>query len=324
MSRLVVAIGGNALSSDAAAQEKELRGVASALREILISGNEIILVHGNGPQVGVIHRAFERAHHAGTAPELAFYECTAMNEGAIGFHLEQAIEAELADTGRSDIHVSTIITRVTVDPKDPAFANPQKPVGAFYTEEQAKDLMQRTGKKYAQDSNRGWRLVVPSPDPQHILEASAIRELAQAGEVVIGGGGAGIPVVPTDSGGYVGIEAVCDKDLTASRLAQLIDADLLFLFTAVDRVCINFGKPDQVSLSALTPPEADRYIAQGQFAPGSMLPKVRACVDFVRGRPERTAVIAHLNKAAYALAGETGTIVKDQIFGGGFAPDESR
>lgn len=168
--------------------------------------------------------------------------------------------------------------------------------------------MEQTGCRYAEDSGRGWRLMVASPAPRHIVEAETIRNLAASGVVVIGGGGAGIPVAQTGPGTYEGIEGVCDKDTTSGLIAQLIDADLLIILTAVDRVSINFGQPDQLDLSLLTPDEADRYVAEGQFPPGSMQPKVEACSRFVRSRPDRKAVIANLDKAVYALTGQTGTV----------------
>lgn len=312
MSRMVIAIGGNALDTSAGGQFVQLDNAAKVLVPLITSGDEVVLVHGNGPQVGIIHNAFLQAEKDGVGQTVPFYDCTAMNEGTIGLHFEEAIEKELANAGRSDISVCTIFTRVVVDPDDPEFKHPDKPVGTFFDEKTAKELMRKTGALYTEDSGRGWRLTVASPRPQHILEADTIKELAQAGMIVIGGGGAGIPVMRSEDGSYKGVEAVCDKDITASKIADLIDADLLILLTAVDRVAINFGKPDQMDLTTMTPREAEGFIAEGQFAPGSMLPKVTGCVDFVKGRADRKAIIANLNKASYALRGETGTIISNE------------
>lgn len=312
MSRMVIAIGGNALDTSSSGQLTQLEKAAKVLVPLMTAGDEVVLVHGNGPQVGVIHNAFLEAERAGIGEAVPFYDCTAMNEGTIGYHFEEAIQKELEAVGRADMCVCTIFTRVVVDRNDPAFSHLDKPVGAFFDEKTAKTLMRETGKKYAEDSGRGWRLMVASPKPRHILEAQTIKNLAASGLIVIGGGGAGIPVVRNADGTYEGIEAVCDKDITASKIAELIDADLLVLLTAVDRVAIYFGTPDQIDLTMMTPEEAEGFIADGQFAPGSMLPKVSACVDFVKSRPDRKAVIANLNKAAYALTGETGTIVANQ------------
>ena len=308
MSRIVVAIGGNALDVRSGDQVSQLQEAAKTLVPLIASGNEIVLVHGNGPQVGVIHSTMQAAEQSGVGEGAPFYDCTAMNEGTIGWHFMQAIQRELEKEGRQDIPVCTIVTRVVVDRDDPAFQDLEKPVGAFYDEKTAQRLMKETGKKYAEDSGRGWRLMVASPVPKHIVEADTIKNLASSGIVVIGAGGAGIPVAKMGLDTYEGIECVCDKDTTSGLIAQLIDADLLIILTAVDRVSINFGKPDQIDLTMLTPDEAEEYVSQGQFPPGSMQPKVEACAAFVRSRPDRKAVIANLNKAAYALTGQTGTV----------------
>lgn len=309
MSRIVIAIGGNALDISEGGQVSQLQQAAKSLVPLITSGNEVVLVHGNGPQVGVIHGTMQAAQQEGIGDGAPFYDCTAMNEGTIGWHLMQAIQEELENEGRQDIPVCTVVTRVVVDKDDPAFRHLDKPVGVFYDEKTAKELMEKTGRKYAEDSGRGWRLMVASPRARHIVEADTLKKLAASGVVVIGGGGAGIPVAETSPGIYEGIEAVCDKDITSALIAELIDADLLILLTAVDRVAVNFGKPDQWDLTMLTPEEAEGFIREGQFAPGSMLPKVQGCVQFVKSGPGRKAVIANLNKADRALTGETGTIV---------------
>lgn len=309
MSRIVIAIGGNALDISEGGQVSQLRQAAKSLVPLITSGNEVVLVHGNGPQVGVIHGTMLAAQQDGIGDGAPFYDCTAMNEGTIGWHLMRAIQEELEKEGRGDIPVCTVVTRVVVDKDDPAFKVLDKPVGVFYDEKTARELMKKTGRKYAEDSGRGWRLMVASPRAQHIIEAETLKKLAASGAVVIGGGGAGIPVIETAPGIYEGVEAVCDKDITSALIAELIDADLLILLTAVDRVAINFGKPDQWDLTMLTPDEAEKFIREGQFAAGSMLPKVQGCVQFVKSGPGRHAVIANLNKADRAISGETGTIV---------------
>lgn len=308
MSRTVVAIGGNALSDQAAQQEQQLKQAVSALLPVLVNCQEIVLVHGNGPQVGIIHDAFEYARQNGRVKSIPFYDCTAMNEGGIGYHLEEALATELS-SARPDASLATVLTRVVVDPQDPAFSNPEKPVGRFYDEAAAKRLMEETGYTFGPDSGRGWRRMVPSPQPQHIIEAEAIKELVSSGTVVLGGGGAGIPVTSDSSGLYTPIEAVCDKDLISAMLAELIDADLLLILTAVDRVALDFGTPEQKEIAHMTADEACEYIQQGQFAPGSMLPKVEACVHFVRSGPGRRAVIGNLTQAQDVLNGTAGTVV---------------
>lgn len=302
--RTVAAIGGNALSVQAGRQEEQLRTVVDAIKPVLDRAREVVLVHGNGPQVGVIHSAFEQDHRP-----MPFYDCTAMNEGAIGYHLEQALLSELSRSEGMPARTATVITRVVVDPLDEAFLKPDKPVGSFYSEEEAKLLMRRTGKTYGPDAGRGWRLMVPSPPPKRIVEADMIRQLAETGTVVLGGGGAGIPVKEESPGCYLPVEAVCDKDLISSMLAQLIDADFLLILTAVDNVAINFGKPDQKQIEIMTASQAKEYMKEGQFAPGSMLPKVKACVQFVESGPGRRAVIGNMTKAAQILDGTSGTLV---------------
>lgn len=310
MKRAVIAIGGNALSTSAGQQERQLVKAARSLLPVLTSGHEIVLVHGNGPQVGKIHDSFELAASKDRSLALPFYDCTALNEGDIGYHFEQALRSVLDGTEERDVPIATVLTRVVVDACDPAFEHPDKPVGTYYSEEDAKKLMAETGIIYGQDSGRGWRRMVPSPAGKHIVEAESIKRLVESGCIVIAGGGAGVPVVPTAAGGYEPIEAVCDKDLTSAMLAGLIEADLLMILTAVDAVSINFGTPLQRSLKRMTPDEAEQYIGQGQFQPGSMLPKVRACVEFARSSAGNRAVIGNLQQAAKVLAGEAGTVIE--------------
>jgi carbamate kinase len=233
-------------------------------------------------------------------------ECTAMSQGYIGSHLQQAIDAELVANGDNDKPVITMLTQVIVDENDPAFLNPTKPIGSYYSEEDAKRLMAETGEKYMEDSGRGWRRVVASPKPVSIYEHMTLATLMCDKEVIIAGGGGGIPVVKTDHG-YKGVAAVVDKDFAAEKLAELVDAEYLFILTAVDRVAINFGKPDQRELPEMTVEQAKKYAGEGQFAPGSMLPKVQAACLFVQSRPGRQSIIGSLDKAALALNGESGT-----------------
>lgn len=309
MKRAVVAVGGNALSTDVEKQEEEFRQVAKALMPLIAEGSEVILVHGNGPQVGVIHEAFDLAHRLEGSPAVPYQGCTAMNIGSIGYNYERAIVNEMRAEGVKERPVATIVTRVVADPEDPAFSNPLKPVGVFYDEQTARELEKKTGRPYIEDSGRGWRRAVPSPETKHVIEADIIAGLAREGVIVIGGGGAGVPVVEKN-GACEAVEAVCDKDITAARLADLIDADLLLLLTAVDNIAVNFGTPEQKNLTDVTSAEMEQYIQEGQFPAGSMLPKVQACVDFVQGGHGRVAVVANLDKAAAAYAEKTGTIIR--------------
>jgi len=306
MSRMVIALGGNALGNTPEEQLIKVRSTAKAIVPLILAGNDIIVCHGNGPQVGMINLVFEKGHDAGISPYMPLAECTAMSQGYIGYHLQQAIDAELVANGDNDKPVITMLTQVIVDENDPAFLNPTKPIGSYYSEEDAKRLMAETGEKYMEDSGRGWRRVVASPKPVSIYEHMTLATLMCDKEVIIAGGGGGIPVVKTDHG-YKGVAAVVDKDFAAEKLAELVDAEYLFILTAVDRVAINFGKPDQRELPEMTVEQAKKYAGEGQFAPGSMLPKVQAACLFVQSRPGRQSIIGSLDKAALALNGESGT-----------------
>ncbi|MGI6153180.1 MAG: carbamate kinase, partial [Christensenellaceae bacterium] len=215
-------------------------------------------------------------------------------------------EAELVAGGDDNTPVVTMLTQVIVDANDPAFENPTKPIGSYYSEEAARQLMAKTGDKYVEDAGRGWRRVVASPKPVSIYEHVTLATLMRDKEVVIAGGGGGIPVVKTENG-YKGVAAVVDKDFAAEKLAELVDAEYLFILTAVDRVAINFGTPKQKDISEMTIAEANAYAAEGQFAPGSMLPKVQAACLFAESKPGRAAIIGSLDKAALALKGQSGT-----------------
>jgi carbamate kinase len=308
LSKIVVALGGNALGGDAREQLGRAETASKAIADLIEAGHQLVVAHGNGPQVGQIRLAFEEAALAGGMPPVPLAECTAMSQGYIGYHLQQAIDEELVARGHDTIPVVAMLTQVVVDPRDPAFANPTKPIGGFLEEAAARELMRRTGDVYRDDSGRGWRRVVPSPRPVDIYEKMTLRTLIEDGQVVIACGGGGVPVVYSGTR-YHGVDAVVDKDLTAARLAHLVEADTLLILTAVDHVFINFNTPEQEALRTCTLEEARAHAAQGQFAKGSMLPKVEAACDFVSGRPGRVAVIGSLERALDALQGKSGTAV---------------
>lgn len=306
MSKIIVlALGGNALGSNSEEQKEAVKHTSISIVDLIERGNQVIISHGNGPQVGMINLAMDAASksEAGT-PEMPFPECGAMSQGYIGYHLQNAIQNELRKRGLKK-SVATVVTQVVVDKKDPAFQNPTKPVGSFYTKEEA-DLMIAKGFTFKEDAGRGYRRVVPSPKPIDIVEIEFIKSLIDTGNIVIAAGGGGIPVVEED-GRLTGIPAVIDKDFTTAKLAELVDADSLIILTAVEKVAVRFGKPDQLWLSELTIEEAEKYIADKEFAEGSMLPKVRAAMSFAVSKDGRRALITSLEKAADGLAGKTGT-----------------
>jgi len=309
MKRIVIALGGNALGNNAAEQAELVKLTVKPIAELIARGHQVIVTHGNGPQVGMINLAFETAAKAGALTHpMPFPECGAMSQGYIGYHLQNALNRELADRGISKRAV-TVVTQVEVDPADPAFQNPTKPIGAFYTKENAERLSAANGYVMREDAGRGYRRVIASPKPVGVVELPMIETLVDAGYVVITVGGGGIPVV-RDGLGYAGVPAVIDKDFASQTLADLLDADLLFILTAVDKVSLNFGKPDQVDLDVLKVSEALDFIAQGHFAKGSMLPKVEAAVRFAARKDGRVAVIGALEKAALAIDGRSGTRVE--------------
>ena len=309
MARIVVALGGNALGSTPAEQREKAAGAAETLVALIEQGHEIVVAHGNGPQVGMINLGLSRAAADGVIrAEMPFPECGAMSQGYIGYHLQNAVLRRMRARGLRG-QVCTVVTQVEVDPADPAFRNPDKPIGSFYTETEAAARMAAGDGVYREDAGRGWRKVVPSPLPIDIVEKESVLSLLQSGFVVIACGGGGIPVVKRGEGDYEGVEAVIDKDFASERLAEECRADHLFILTAVERVCIDFGRPEQRELAAMTADEAARWAEEGHFAPGSMLPKVRAAVKFVRSAPGRSAVICSLEKAALALSGESGTLI---------------
>jgi carbamate kinase len=308
VAKIVIALGGNALGNTAAEQLEKSRLAAKSIADLVLAGNQIVIAHGNGPQVGQIRLAFENGYKNAVSPFMPFPECTAMSQGYIGYHLQQSIDAELVRRGYDDIPVVAMLTQIVVDEKDPAFNNPLKPVGGYYNEADAKKLMEKTGDKYIEDSGRGWRRVVPSPMPIDVYEKITLKTLTDAGQVVVACGGGGIPVVYRGKC-YEGIEAVVDKDFAAAKMADMIDAGIFIILTAVDRICVNYKKPDQKELSAITSAEAKVLAGEGQFAPGSMLPKVQAACMFVENGKGRKSIIASLEKASLALEGKSGTVI---------------
>ena len=309
--RIVVALGGNALGKNLPEQMAAVKHTSKAIVDLIAEGNEVIVAHGNGPQVGMIQEAMTQLTRSNPEKYIPcpLSVCVAMSQGYIGYDLQNAIREELAN--RQINHgVTTVLTQVEVDPNDPAFENPTKPIGAFMTKEEADRMVAERGYTVVEDSGRGWRRVVASPKPQSIVELDTIRSLVEADHVVIACGGGGIPVYHTEGNHLKGAAAVIDKDFAAARLAEQLGADALVILTAVEKVAIHFGKPDQTELDELTPETAQRYIDAGEFAPGSMLPKVQAALQFAQSGSGRMSLITELDRAADGIAGKTGTIVR--------------
>ena len=307
--RIVIALGGNALGNTPYEQLALVTETAKPIVDLIAQGNEVIIAHGNGPQVGMINLGMATAAEAkAIKSDMPFPECGAMSQGYIGYHLQNAIGNELASRGMNK-DVATVVTQVLVDEADPAFQHPTKPVGAFYDKETADRIAAEKGYTMVEDAGRGYRQVVPSPKPIDVIEKNTVKALVDNGTVVITVGGGGIPVVETEDG-LRGVAAVIDKDRASSLLAQDVRADRLIILTAVDAVCVNYNKPDQKELSSMTIAECEKYIAEGQFAPGSMLPKVESCMEFVKNNDHGgTALITSLARAADALEGKTGTVI---------------
>ena len=308
--RIVVALGGNALGNNLPEQMAAVKQTARAIADLIEGGNEVVVAHGNGPQVGMIQKAM--AELTRSDPEkyipCPLSVCVAMSQGYIGYDLQNGLREELLDRG-IDKGVATVLTQVEVDPKDPAFAHPTKPIGAFMTKEEADALVRERDYQVIEDAGRGYRRVVASPRPVSVIELDTIRALVESDHVVVACGGGGIPVFKTEGHHLKGAAAVIDKDFASEVLAEELNADVLIILTAVEKVAVNFGKPDQKWLDGLTPEEARKYMDEGQFAPGSMLPKVQAAVKFAESRPGRQALITLLERAKAGIAGETGTTI---------------
>ena len=306
---VVIALGGNALGNTPQEQLELVKATAKNIVDMVEEGTNVIVSHGNGPQVGMINNAFAYASaNDGKTPEMPFPEAGAMSQGYIGYQLSQAILNDMKLRG-IDRSTACVVTQTVVDPADPAFQNPTKPIGAFMTKEEADKMVAERGYNVIEDAGRGYRRVVASPKPQSIIEIESIRDMVDAGLVVVACGGGGIPVYKTEGHHLKGAAAVIDKDFASCVLAQQVNADTLIILTAVEKVAINFGKPNQTWLDSLTPAEAKVYMERGHFAPGSMLPKVQAAVEFAESAPGRTALITLLEKAKDGVAGRTGTVI---------------
>ena len=305
MSRYVISLGGNALGNNAEEQKELLKEVAKPIVDLIAKWNEVIIVHGNGPQVGMINLAFSNDN----VPDMPFPECGAMSEGYIGYHIQNAIDNRLNELG---IHrpVTTIVTQVLVDKNDPMFSNPTKPIGKFYSKQESEEIAAKTGYIFKEDAGRGYRRVVASPLPIDIIEKESIAKLVENKHVVICAGGGGIPVIKNEEGKLEGVAAVIDKDYASAKVAELTHSDYLVILTAVDNACINFNKENQKPLGLVSTSELKDYVVQGQFAKGSMLPKVDACLKFLEVNPQATAIISSLEKASSALQEKAGTIIK--------------
>ena len=308
--RIVVALGGNALGNTLPEQMIAVKSTAKALCDLIEEGHQVVVVHGNGPQVGMINNAMTALTHEDQAqPNTPLSVCVAMSQAYIGYDLQNALREELRKRGFMRTPVVTVVTQVRVDPEDPAFENPSKPIGKFLTKEEADFQAKAYGHVMKEDAGRGYRRVVASPKPQSIIEIESIRDMVDAGLVVVACGGGGIPVFKTEGHHLKGAAAVIDKDFASCTLAQQLDADCLIILTAVEKVAVHFGKPEQKWLDRLTPDQARIYMGEGHFAPGSMLPKVQAAVQFAESKPGRTALITLLEKAKDGIAGRTGTVI---------------
>ena len=305
MSRYVVSLGGNALGNNAEEQKVLVSNVAKYIVKLMRDGHEVVIVHGNGPQVGMINNAFTEAKGV---PDMPFPECGAMSQGYIGFHLQNALQNELKKQGVKR-NVATVVTQVVVDKNDPLFQNPSKPVGSFMTKEQEALVAIEKGWTVKEDAGRGYRRVVPSPLPIDIEEKEIISQLVKSGNVVICAGGGGIPVI-REGNRLEGVAAVIDKDYASALVAELVDADYLVILTAIDNVCINYKQANEIKLTNVKVDQIKEYLSGDYFAKGSMYPKVNACVKFLSKKPGKTAIIAALENAELAFEEKSGTIIK--------------
>ncbi|CAI0972123.1 Carbamate kinase 1 [Serratia fonticola] len=305
--KIVLALGGNALGEGLAEQMQAVKTTARAIVDLIEHGHQVVVTHGNGPQVGMINLAFEAAAKSEAhTPMLPMSVCVALSQGYIGYDLQNALREELLD--RNIVKpVATLITQVIVNGSDPAFLNPTKPIGSFFTKAEASQLT-KNGYSMVEDAGRGYRRVVASPKPIDIVEKETVRAMMEAGQVVITVGGGGIPVI-REGNHLRGASAVIDKDWASAKLAEMIDADMLIILTAVEKVAINFGKPNEQWLEQLSIADAQRFIEEGHFAKGSMLPKVEAAVAFAESKLGRQALITVLSKAQQGIEGKTGTVI---------------
>lgn len=305
--KIVIALGGNALGNNLPEQMVAVKSTAKAIVDLIEEGNEVVISHGNGPQVGMINIAMaEYSKDKPNFPAAPMSVCVGMSQGYIGYDLQNAIRTELLARGINK-PVATIVTQVVVDKEDPAFLNPTKPIGRFMTEEEAK-AEEAKGEKVMEDAGRGYRKVVASPKPVDIVEIETIRSLCEAGQIVIACGGGGIPVIK-EGNELKGASAVIDKDFASALMAEKLDADYLIILTGVEKCAINFGKENEKWLDNISVEEAKQYIGEGHFAPGSMLPKVEAAVKFASSAPDRKALITLLEKAKEGIQGKTGTVI---------------
>lgn len=309
MSKIVIALGGNALGKTPKEQLSLLTGVAKIIVDLISNGEKVVLTHGNGPQVGQIVLAMDYAANGeAKTPEMPFAECGSMSQGYIGYQMQQAIYNELKERKIAKSVVS-LITQVQVSADDEAFSNPTKPIGMFYSKEEAEKIEQEKGYHFMEDAGRGFRRVVPSPKPEKIIEGDIISKLVQDDFIVIASGGGGIPVVKNNDR-LQGVDAVIDKDKSAALLARSIGADGLLILTTVENVCINYNSDNEMKLRSLTVSDAEKFIRDGEFAKGSMLPKVEACLDFVKDDDSKWAIITSLDKASDALKFKCGTVIR--------------
>ena len=309
--RIVVALGGNALGKNLPEQMQAVQVTSKAIVDLIEQGNEVVVVHGNGPQVGMIANAMTELTRSDPEKYIPcpLSVCGAMSQGYIGYDLQNALREEMERRGIAK-GVATVLSQVEVDPADPAFQNPTKPIGSFMSKEEAEQLKESRNYDFVEDSGRGYRRVVASPKPQRIVELDTISSLVAADHVVIACGGGGIPVEPTGNHHLKGAAAVIDKDFAAELLAESLDADYLVILTAVEKVAVRFGKPDEEWLDALTPERARELADAGEFGKGSMEPKVLACAKFAESKPGRSALITLLEKARDGIDGKTGTTVR--------------
>ncbi len=311
--RIVVALGGNALGNNLPEQMAAVKETAKAIADLIEGGNEVIVSHGNGPQVGMIQAAMTELTRSNPEKYIPcpLSVCVAMSQGYIGYDLQNALREELLDRGINK-GVATVLTQVEVDPEDPAFKNPTKPIGSFMTKEEADKMVAERGYQVVEDAGRGYRRVVASPRPQAVVELDTIRALVDSDHIVVACGGGGIPVFKTEGHHLKGAAAVIDKDFASEVLAEQLDADYLIILTAVEKAAINFGKPEQKWLDNISVAEAAQYCAEGHFAPGSMLPKVQAAMRFAESKPGRRALITLLEKARDGIDGKTGTVIVNE------------